>query len=116
MDAQEKELWQEMYELTAERCRKTCKLGLGFCCKGNDALCEMAVASMIKHGETPPERIRDDDGRCLIPPHYRQICTLHQCAISSLGFAADDQKWTDKYYDLRRILLSYHSEEDKNGE
>lgn len=94
-------LWKQMQELTAERCQKTCKLGLGACCDGNSYLCELALEDMQKSGEPLPASVRDSTGRCQISPHFRPLCTLHQCDICGLGFAPDDPNWTQRYFDLR---------------
>ena len=44
------------------------------------------------------------DGKCVIPPHFRPLCTLHQCKINGLGFDPKDPKWTKKYFALREKL------------
>jgi hypothetical protein len=102
MDEDEVKLWQDMADMTLERCRKKCH-SLGSCCE--DFYCEMAAGIMQKSGvSVPPRPFRDKDGRCIIPPHYRPLCSLHQCDINGLGFAKDDPEWTKRYFELREKI------------
>jgi hypothetical protein len=101
MNKHEKILWQKMADLTMSRCQKKCKTKLGSCCNGNESYCEMAIDTMRKSGAKPPKKARGKDGKCLIPPWYRPLCTLHQCDINNIGCAPDDLKWTEEYFDLR---------------
>ena len=102
MNAETKALWQQMADMTMERCVKKCKTTLGSCC--NEHLCETALEDMKNAGETPPVKARAEDGKCLIPPCYRPLCTLHQCDINNIGFAMDDPEWTERYFELREKL------------
>jgi len=104
MNAHAKKLWQQMADLTMERCKTHCKTGLGSCCSGNENHCEMYLETMRNSGETPPAQARGEDGKCQIPPCYRPLCTLHQCDICAIGLAVDDPKWTERYYRLRSRL------------
>lgn len=42
-----------------------------------------------------------EDGNCILEPHLRPLCTLHQCMIDSWGFDPEDPEWTRKYFELR---------------
>ena len=105
MNKRQEKLWKQMADLTYDRCKKRCH-SLGSCCRDNESYCEMAADMMIKAGlEIPAQKpFLDENGKCLIPPQYRPLCTLHQCDICNLGFAVDDLKWTDEYFKLRAKL------------
>jgi len=46
---------------------------------------------------------------CVLPPHYKPICSIHTCEISSFGQKRGDPEWTEKYYELRtRIMKSFN--------
>lgn len=103
-------MWAEMAEMTLAKCRESCH-NLGSCC--DSMYCEMAAEIMQKQGVKPPVtpgKWRDGsqsflvDGKCVIPPHFRPLCSLHQCKIASLGFDPKDPAWTKKYFDLRERL------------
>jgi hypothetical protein len=115
MNQEEKELWQKMADLTYEKCRKTC-LSLGNCCHG--LYCEMAAEAMDADGEKVPPMPFVVDGKCIIPPHYRKICTIHQCKINSMGFDKDDPEWTKRYFSLRDRLedIGFEELEKKQGD
>lgn len=42
--------------------------------------------------------------RCIIPPHFRPLCSLHQCKIAGMGFDPHDKEWTERYFELRAKL------------
>jgi len=68
--------------------------------------CEMAVEFMQKAGvpiSTVPMPFIVD-GKCVIPPHFRPLCSLHQCKIASLGIDPKDPEWTKNYFALREKL------------
>ena len=95
------DLWQQMADLTKEKCQKSCR-NMGACCSGE--YCEFAAETMVKAGEKVPPMPFVVDGKCSIPPHYRPLCLLHQCDIASLGFAKGDPEWTNRYFKLREKL------------
>jgi hypothetical protein len=64
----------------------------------------MAAEMMEKAGVPIPPMPFIVDGKCAVPPHFRPLCTLHQCKISGLGFDPKDPKWTKRYFDLRERL------------
>lgn len=41
---------------------------------------------------------------CLIEPHFRPMCTLHACIISSIGLKPGNPKWTKRYFQLRQQI------------
>ena len=106
MNDEEKLLWQEIASLTYEKCQETCP-SLGGCCHG--MYCEMAAEFMKNSGETPPPMPFVVNGRCIIPPHYRPLCSLHQCKMHGMGEDDKDLEWTKKYYELRDKLEELNS-------
>lgn len=100
MDKETKELWQEMANHTLMKCKETCR-HLGSCC--SKEYCEIAIKNMMDAGESVPSPVVQN-GRCVIPPHFRLICSLHQCKIAGLGCDPKDLPWTEKYFDLREKL------------
>lgn len=106
-----KQLWQDMANHTKAKCLKTCKLGMGYCCSSE--YCEMALLNMKEAGEKLPLKTLDENGNCVIPPHFRPLCSLHQCKIASVGIDVDDPEWTDKYFELRDNISK--EQEKENG-
>ena len=105
----EEELWQEMAAMTLAKCRQTCH-SLGSCCE--TAYCEIAEQQakqagvvLERTGNAVP--FLDDDGKCVVPPHLRQMCSLHQCKINGIGFDPKDPKWTKRYFQVRRKLEKF---------
>ena len=98
-------LWQDMADLTMQKCKQHCHQ-LGSCCSAE--YCEMAVQFAAEKGvtlkRTPGKLMLNDQGVCIVPPHFRPLCTVHQCKINSLGFDPQDPKWTKKYFTLREKL------------
>lgn len=98
------ELYQAMYKLTEPECSCSCKIPRSCC---SPEYCEMTISyakdrwgvELVKtdHARLP---LMGDEG-CVAAPHLRPMCTLHTCAINSLGFKPDDPEWNDKYFDLR---------------
>ena len=74
----------------------------------------MAAEIMQKAGQEFPSIPLDKtfivDGKCVIPPHFRPLCTLHQCKIAGLGFDPNDKKWTERYFELRKKLSELYDE------
>lgn len=116
-------LYQEMADLTAGRCAKVCTSKSGFrCCSvGDCAITELyareqgvvLVPTLCEfHRPYKPPFMRAD-GSCSVPPHLRPFCTLHDCDISSLGFAKNDPdlEYTRRYFALRDEISD---EEDKS--
>lgn len=106
MTEDDKKLWQEMADLTMERCRKKCHK-LGLCCE--KSYCDLAKSFAGEHGVKLKATgnavpFLDKDGKCIVPPHLRPLCTLHQCDINGLGLARDDKEWTERYFALRDRL------------
>lgn len=95
------ELWQEMADLTLEKCKTTCKK-MGMCC--DSMYCELAEGTMRAAGVPVPEMPFVKDGKCVIPPHFRPMCAFHQCKIAGSGFDPEDKDWTDRYFTLREKI------------
>jgi len=51
-----------------------------------------------------PKMIFLGEKGCTCPPHFRPLCSLHQCQIAGLGFDPKDPKWTYKYFKIREKL------------
>lgn len=106
MKPEDEKLWQQMADMTFERCQKKCHI-LGSCC--GKEYCELAKTFAGLQGIELKETgnkipFLDNNNKCIVPPHLRPLCSLHQCDIAGLGFAKDDPKWTDEYFKLRERL------------
>lgn len=107
------QLWQEMADLTAAKCKETCG-SMGQCC--SPFYCEFAADEMTKAGH-PFEKVPFGktfawQGKCTVPPHFRKMCSLQQCKISGLGYDPKDEEWTNKYFELRDKLEMLEMEEE----
>lgn len=97
------DLWKEMYELTSGMCKESgqCK-GRGFCCdlfycdKAQQEAEDDGVELEVVGDKNTP--FKGPSG-CVVPPHYRSYCTLHQCR---LDFANNIQ--FQKYWAVRQKL------------
>jgi len=100
-------LWRDMAELTFSKCRQKCNI-LGSCCTPGD--CDMTRAYALEKGVVLQETgnvvlpFLDQNNQCVVPPHLRPLCALHQCDIAGLGFCPHDSDWTAKYFALRDRL------------
>ena len=98
-------LCHEMAELTFSKCKEHCH-NLGSCCE--DMYCNLAIEYAEDKGVNLVKELGHfpfiKNGKCLVPPHLRPICTVHQCKISSLGFDPKDPEWTKKYFELREKI------------
>jgi len=100
-----KDVWDQLAEHTFARCLKKCKTGLGSCC--SQEYCDEAARYMTEKKQTPPApaggrvSFLTPEGKCVISPRYRPMCTAHQCDICSMGWAADDPEWSKTYFKLR---------------
>lgn len=101
------QLYQQLYELTEPECRLACRCPQS-CCSAE--YCEIAIVEAKR--EWGVELTRTNHPRlplmgplgCTAAPHLRRLCTLHTCAIASLGFKPKDASWTEKYYALREKI------------
>ena len=103
-------LYQRMYELTVPKC-KSCRVPLSCC----DPLASESsrLWAKEKYGiELKPlpksQQIKENvpflgEQGCVVAPYLRPNCTLHTCAINSLGFDKD-LEWTEKYFYLRNKI------------
>lgn len=102
------ELFRQMAEHTLPRCGKSCGNGNpDRCC--NDIYCEAAEKLALDHNivlpKQPHPRLRFmGPVGCVVPPHFRPLCTLHDCKISSIGEDPEDAVWTDRYFELREEI------------
>lgn len=107
-------LYKEMAELTKPKCLG-CNNGWKHnCC--DTMYCQIAkefakdqgVELEFTNNEIP---FLDDDNNCIVPPHLRPLCTLHNCAINSVG-CTDDKIWDEQYFKLKDKI---NNEENKTG-
>jgi hypothetical protein len=105
MTKEQETLWQEMADLTNAKCQEACRQ-VGQCC--STEYCQIAAEAMTEAGHSFPKmpfgKTFVVDGKCIVPPHFRQLCVLQQCKINGCGFDPKDQEWTKKYFDLRTKL------------
>lgn len=101
MTKEAEQLWQEMADLTLSKCKEHCH-NMGSCC--SKEYCGMAAEEMQKAGVVVPPMPFIVDGKCVIKPHFRMLCSLHQCKIASVGEDSKDPEWTKKYFALREKL------------
>lgn len=98
------ELYQAMYKLTEPECSCSCKVPRSCC---SPEYCEMTISHAKERWGV--ELVKTDHPRlalmgpegCTAAPHFRPLCTLHTCDISSLGFKPGDRDWDRKYWFLR---------------
>jgi hypothetical protein len=104
-------LYQEMHELTLPEC-KSCRVPLSCC---DSMYCLMAEELAAEFGITleatdhPTLKFMGSNG-CTVPPYLRSSCTLHTCAINSLGVKPNDKEWTKKYFKLREKIIKIEYE------
>lgn len=103
------ELFREMAGHTLPECTHTCRAPLSCC---SPEYCGMAqeVAQEewgvdITHLKTnhPTLPFMGEQG-CVVPPHFRPLCTLHTCQISGIGFKPGDEPWNKKYWKIRNEI------------
>jgi hypothetical protein len=108
-NSQVEELWKQMADMTFAKCKEHCQI-LGSCCSEGD--CGVTESYAASKGVTLTRIENKDipflgpDGKCIVAPHLRPLCSLHQCKIAGLGFDPDDPKWTRQYFKLRKKLNS----------
>jgi hypothetical protein len=102
-------LYQEMYELTRDRCG--CEDQPNHCCSKEYCIAA-AGFSLLFYGvrlaptEHPSIPFMSPLG-CIVPPHLRPVCTLHVCNISwKSGEFPDDPERTKRYHGLRARIES----------
>lgn len=102
-----KDLYIQMAALTLPECKNNCRRQLSCC---SMEYCQMAKQFAkeeynIDLQETNnPKLLYMTEGGCTVPPYLRPHCTLHTCAINSLGLKPGDPKWTEKYFKLREQI------------
>lgn len=96
------DLYQQMYELTRPECDK-CRAPRSCC---SPEYCDLAEEVAAERGvqliatKHPTLKFMGANG-CIVPPHLRQLCTVHTCDIGNLGFKKHDAAWTKRYFQLR---------------
>ncbi len=100
------ELYSRLAAHTLPECR-SCRVPLS-CCSAE------YCASTIEHAKEnwgveltktnhPSLPLMGPTG-CTAAPHLRPMCTMHTCAVNSLGCKLGDQQWTEKYFELREQI------------
>lgn len=113
------ELYAEIAALTNEHCKHTCTR-MGWCCDYD--YCQFAMEDAAKAGVkleptgNPKLPMLGADGKCIVPPHLRRMCSLHSCDISSVGFFKGDRPRTVKYMNLRQQIEKIELVEWTKGE
>lgn len=99
-------LFKQMYELTEPECAHNCRVPRSCC---SPEYCDMAEQLAkdhnfeLKQTDHPKLKYMSSTG-CIVPPHFRPLCTLHVCSVNSLEFKPGDPSWTKKYFKLRRQI------------
>lgn len=101
-------LYEEMSQHTKHRCGSKAKCRVSTqnrCC--DEFYCRVAKEwakekwnvdlEPTGHPELP---FMGKDG-CVVPPHMRPICTVHDCQINSYGFDPQQPNWTKIYFRIR---------------
>lgn len=108
------DLYRKISELTRPQCQ-LCAAPLSCC---SPEYCRMASEVAREWGEalqptghaTLPFM---SAAGCVVPPHLRPLCTLHHCAINSLGFFPGQPMLTTAYYKLRSEIDDLEIELEK---
>lgn len=100
------ELFREMSDLTAPECARLCRAPHSCC---SPEYCDMAEAIASDAGENivptghATLKFMGPTG-CVVPPHFRPLCTLHTCDVNGVGYKPDDDEWNRKYFTLRNKI------------
>lgn len=98
-------LYSEIAELTLSECKKNCN-ALGSCCE--PVYCELAMVAAREAGvELQPttNKLPMFDGeKCIAPPHFRKLCSAHNCDINAVGSFRYSSTATDRYFELRERI------------
>lgn len=116
-------LLQEMSNITAPECASSCRVP-HTCC--DNLYCEIALhyakrtygIELKATGEHPTLPFMSATG-CVVEPYLRPICTVHTCAVQSVGQKQNDPEWNEHYYQLRNEiddLLYYVDQETRAGQ
>jgi len=97
------QLYKEMAELTMTECKKNC-VALGSCC--DKIYCQSAMdfakaAGVTLHPTGNKLPMLSDSGTCIAPPHFRKLCSVHNCDINAVGSFPYSSTATEKYFQLR---------------
>jgi len=98
-------LYQQIADLTAPKCANSCRAPHSCC---SPEYCEMAIELASEQGVTlsptkhPTLPLMSSNG-CIAAPHFRPLCSLHLCSISSLGFDPDPN-FNKQYFQLRKQI------------
>lgn len=100
--------YSKMSEHTKDICAHKCRVPHSCC---SPEYCDMAI-SIAKEdwGVQLKATPQYEEGRtkfplmglegCVASPHFRPLCTFHNCAINGVGFT-QDKKWDKAYFKLR---------------
>lgn len=117
-----KVLMKEMADLTLPECQTACRKPMSCC---DEMYCEITIhyakrAYNITLQPTghPTLPLMGPAG-CVAEPHLRPLCTLHTCAVQSIGHklerTAEADQWNEDYFKLRYRIedLSYELEQSQ---
>ena len=99
-------LFQQMSDHTRPKCESKYTVPFSCC---DPMGCDMAEEWAKRHGITlrptdhPVLKFMGSTG-CVVPPHLRPNCTLHNCHISSIGYIPGEDEWNRRYFDLREEI------------
>lgn len=113
-----KVLMKEMAELTLPECRDVCIIPLSCCDK---MYCEIALHYAkrtynieLKPTSHPTLPFMSKSG-CIVEPHMRPMCTVHTCAVQSIGWKINNNEWNETYWLLRNRIDDLLCEADQES-
>lgn len=109
-----KGLYQKMAELTQPECANRCRIPLSCCdpmyCEMTEQYANETYNIQLKPTGHATLKFMGEKG-CTVEPYLRPFCTMHTCAINSLGFKPGDINWTNEYFKLRHKIEKLEIEE-----
>ena len=99
------ELCQEMSAHTRPECDK-CLAPYGCCnaiaCLEAAAFAKEILGIELKVPDKPVPFLTPTG--CSLAPHLRPMCTVYTCSIHSIGHKPGDDRWNEKYWQLRDAI------------
>ena len=100
-------LFARMAKITKAKCAQ-CRIPFSCC---SPEYCDMAIdyakeiySEDISSMKTAHERLPFmSESGCVLPPHFRPLCSLHVCSISANGIDKD-AAFTKEYFSLREEI------------
>lgn len=102
-------LFQKMADHTKPECANTCRAPHSCC---SPEYCGMAIEVARQDWGVDITPLKTEHSRlpfmgehgCVVPPHFRPLCTLHTCQVSGFGFKPGDPNWNQKYWKIRNEI------------